>query len=749
MTKFPQRNIFKFDKADWDKIRKEASTLNENYFNRNPDCHAVNENCEFMEKGIQSIIDKEIPSKLSKSKQQYPWITDSIKKSMQKRDRLYVKAMKTRSPETWKRFKDIRTATKEEIRNSRRNYVNTMIGENIKEDPKPFWSYIKALRSENSGTPTLYNKDGIPAATDTSKANTLVEQFTSVFSKENMDNLPPTQKLFPDMPTISFGEEGVEKLLKKINPTKAGGPDGIPARFLKETASEIAAMYTHLFSQSYKEGYPPKSWTHALVCPIFKKGKKSLPENYRPVSLTAIPCKLYEHIIVSQIWQHLNKYNIITSKQHGFRSGMSCETQLIEVLEDWTSAMNQGSAQIDVIVLDFSKAFDVVPHHRLLQKLSSYGITGQTNKWIEGFLMSRTHEVVVNGSKSSKHNVTSGVPQGTVLGPLLFLLYINDIENNLQSTIRLFADDSAIYREINSIDDAIVLQSDLFKLQEWADKWQMCFNVKKCKAMRITRRTKNKIDHTYVMSTPKSPTNIKVLPVVDAAARATLSVQPPNGSYSPLEEIQSDRYLGVILDNKLTFNSHVDTITQKATNLLNLCRRNLYMCPPEVKQIAYNSLIRPHLEYASAAWSPYTNRNIDKIEAVQRRAARFILNNHTYGPDAHLTSQIQTQLKWLPLQHRRALYDLSLFFKIKHNLINISFPPTVQPSPRNSLKYQHIQALYSDAFKYHFFTRTVRIWNLLPAEIVSIGSLETFKTQTVPWISPLAWQKSRNTWTLV
>ena len=212
-----------------------------------------------------------------------------------------------------------------------------------------------------------------------------------------------------------------------------------------------------------------------------KKVKKGLPENYRPVSLTAIPCKLFEHILVSQIWSHLNKYGIITNKQHGFRTGMSCETQLVEVLEDWTKVMSKGSGQIDAIVLDFSKAFDVVPHHRLLKKLDSYGISGNTNKWIQGFLTSRTHEVVVNGTKSATHKVTSGVPQGTVLGPLLFLTYINDIENGLDSTIRLFADDSAIYRQINTIQDAILLQRDLFKLQEWANTWQMSFNVKKCK----------------------------------------------------------------------------------------------------------------------------------------------------------------------------------------------------------------------------------------------------------------------------
>ncbi len=249
------------------------------------------------------------------------------------------------------------------------------------------------------------------------------------------------------------------------------------------------------------------------------------------------------------------------------------------------------------------------------------------------------------------------------------------------------------------------------------------------------------------MSTPIPQENVNVSPQVLQVARDTLSIN--SNSFTPLEEIESDRYLGVILDNKLSFNSHIDEITKKATNLLNLCRRNLHMCSQDSKEIAYNSLVRPHLEYASAAWSPHTQRNILKIESVQRRAARFILKNYTYGTDAQLTHQINTQLKWLSLQHRRTLTDLSLFYKIKNKLVNISFPPTVLPSFRNNIYFQQIQSLHSDAHKYHFFTRTIRIWNLLPPHIVTIDNLDSFKNETKLWITPLKWTKLRETWTLV
>ena len=451
---------------------------------------------------------------------------------------------------------------------------------------------------------------------------------------------------------------------------------------------------------------------------------------------------------ISKVWEHYNRHSIITSKQHGFRWGMSCETQLLEAIQDWTEIMDKGQRQVDIILLDFSKAFDMVPHERLLLKLKTYGITGNTNNWIRGFLTSRTHEVIVNGSKSNRHQVTSGVPQGTVLGPLLFLTYINDIELGLQSTIRLFADDSAIYREINSVDDAIILQQDLFKLQEWTHLWQMSFNVKKCKALRITRKTKNKVDFTYCMSTPSSQTDYTPSSQVIHSAKESIHTITPNENFTPLEEISQDKYLGVILDNKLSFNHHIDNIVCKATRLLNLCRRNLYMCPMEIKETAYKTLVLPHLSYASAAWSPFTAKNINKVEQIQRRAARFVLGNYTYGTTCNLTHQMSEILKWPTLQHRRAAHDVNIFFKILNNQVGINLPSIVKPSPRHPTRFLHIQATHSEAYRYSFFPRTIRLWNQLPVEIKQSTTYPQFKSQSSNYINTRSWIKINNTWTL-
>ena len=362
----------------------------------------------------------------------------------------------------------VRPTVTKALATSNKSYVNNQIGDSLKTNPKRFWSFIKANKRENIGIPTLRVNDR-PITDDRDKANALNNQFTSVFTSERY----PIPVIYPS-------------LYSSMPPT---GPDELPARVLKETAEQIAPIITHIFQQSYNTGKLPNDWLQALVTPIHKKSLKSDPANYRPISLTCILCKVMEHIIVSNIWKHLHKHDIILHFQHGFQSGLSCESQLIETVLDWMTALD-NKTQTDAILLDFAKAFDKVPHKRLLSKLSSYGITSNTHNWITSFLSNRKQRVSVNGALSDITYVTSGVPQGSVLGPLLFLLYINDINENIQSSIRLFADDSIIYRKINSNIDHQILQTDLIQLEKWSDKWQMQFNISKCVHLPITNKTK-------------------------------------------------------------------------------------------------------------------------------------------------------------------------------------------------------------------------------------------------------------------
>ena len=283
----------------------------------------------------------------------------------------------------------------------------------------------------------------------------------------------------PCIPDLTFTVSGIQHLLSTLNSNKASGPDNISPYILKHCAEEISPVLQIIFSQSLDSGVLPTDWLTANVCPIHKKGNRAEPSNYRPISLTSICSKVMEHIIYHTIIEHLNSNNILIENQHGFRSQHSCVTQLIALVEDLLFAMNHQK-QIDVILLDFSKAFDSVPHQRLLKKLQHYGINNNIYNWIETWLTQRSQRVVLNGISSPPVSVQSGVPQGTVLGPLMFLLYINDISNNIQSPLRLFADDSLLYRVINTEQDTLQLQQDLDLLSDWAETWQLKFNVNKC-----------------------------------------------------------------------------------------------------------------------------------------------------------------------------------------------------------------------------------------------------------------------------
>ena len=248
------------------------------------------------------------------------------------------------------------------------------------------------------------------------------------------------------MSDIRVTDEGVAKLLQKLNPNKATGPDTLPARILKELATEISPFLTFIYQKSLESGVIPTNWKSANITAIFKKGERYKASNYRPVSLTCICCKIQEHIITSNVLKHLDYHQILTDCQHGFRARRSCETQLLTLADELISGLDKKQ-QHDLIILDFSKAFDRVPNERLLKKLRHYGIEGTTYSWIQAFLKDRTQQVLVEGETSDSIPVISGVPQGTVLGPLLFLLFFNDLPDCVQSSTRLFADDCILIGE--------------------------------------------------------------------------------------------------------------------------------------------------------------------------------------------------------------------------------------------------------------------------------------------------------------
>ena len=390
--------------------------------------------------------------------------------------------------------------------------------------------------------------------------NLNLSQFTSVFTKEDLSTVPELNSTdHPSVHPIVVSRKGVLKLLQDINPHKATGPDDIPGRLLKTLSGEVVDILCMIFQASIDQGKIPTAWKQAYISPIFKKGDRHKPSNYRPVSLMSVCCKILEHIVHSHVMGHLDNNHLLSDVQHGFRKKRSCESQLILTIQDLANGLNDGE-QIDAILLDFSKGFDKVVHQRLLQKLQYYGIRGYLNDWVADFLKDRQQEVVLEGTHSSATQVTSGVPQGTVLGPLLFLVYINDMPEGIDSTMRLFADDSLLYRIIHTKEDQSILQEDLRKLELWEHKWQMQFNADKCEVLRITNKRNPTICNYRVHD-------------------------------QHLQTVKQAKYLGATISSDLSWNHHVDNTVKKATNTLNFLRRNIRDCPPRVK--ARNSAISP------------------------------------------------------------------------------------------------------------------------------------------------------------
>jgi hypothetical protein len=369
-----------------------------------------------------------------------------------KKTRLYHQAKKTNK---WTNYKHFQKECKRQVRKAEWNYINDTIMEGLQNNnSKPFWKYAKSLKQDNIGVSPLKG-NGQLVNDSKRKADILINQFKSIFTREENKTLPKTTKhISRSIPDLEIRSEGIEKILKNINPFKASEPDNIPNRILKECVKQLAPGLTSIYQKSIDTGTLPRDWLSANVSRIFKKGDKHAPENYRPMSLTSVPCKLLEHVICKHMLKHLEKHKMLTSLNHGFRSGYSCETQLLVTLHDFMKSYDAG-LQTDVAILDFSKAFDTVPHNKLLHKRDDYGVRGSINRWLEMFLTQRKMKVVIHGDESEEATVDSGVPQGTAFGPLLFLCHINDLPDSVRSSVRLFADDCLLYRNIRTQDHTI------------------------------------------------------------------------------------------------------------------------------------------------------------------------------------------------------------------------------------------------------------------------------------------------------
>ncbi|CAH1273383.1 Hypp5110 [Branchiostoma lanceolatum] len=691
------RLIYLWRKANIDALQQDMVTFSRDFADQ-AQHNTASENWELFKAAVSGAANKHVPRKRVRPQSSKPWITPQIRKAMRKRSELFSKARRSNSHEAWAKFKRCRKGVKQRVRKAHRDYVSNYLETNIEDNPKAFWGYVKSLRQDSTGASALRHQ-GVLTSDPKEKADALGAQFESVFTREDKSTVPTLgEPVAPTIPSLNISVEGVAKQLSSLNPSKSTGPDGIPPRLLKTVAEQIAPILQTIFSQSISTGDVPEDWRTANIAPIFKKGDRTMPSNYRPVSLTSVCGKVLEHIVHSHMMKHLDTYGILSPAQHGFRKGLSCESQLVLTLQDLAKNLDHNK-QVDAAVLDFSKAFDTVPHERLLSKLKHYGISDLLQSWLRAFLTERTQRVVFDGGTSKAVRVTSGVPQGTVLGPLLFLLYINDLPNSVDSHVRLFADDCLIYRTISKPSDAQALQSDLDALSEWQNRWLMSFNPSKCHILHITRK--------------KHPTLTQYSLCGEA-----------------LTGVKSHPYLGVQLSDDLRWDTHINHATSKAGRVLGVIRRNLTHCPSRVKATCYKALVRPHLEYSAIVWDPYTTKGIQAVEAVQRRAARVTLND--YRRTSSVT-QMLNDLQWPLLSERRRNARLTFFYKLVNNHINIETYSLLTPAQgrtrgSHDLKFHTIHAR-TDTYKHSFFPRTIPQWNTLPGTVATAPTVESFRAR--------------------
>jgi hypothetical protein len=460
---------------------------------------------------------------------------------------------------------------------------------------------------------------------------------------------------------------------------------------------ECSSYLVHIFQKSLITGQIPNEWKRANAVAIHKKGSKTDANNYRPISLTCICCKLLEHIIFKQIITDLENRNFFSPVQHGFRRNLSTITQLIEFQHDLQKVLDIGG-QVDAVFLDYSKAFDKVPHCQLIDKLIKSGIPLPYVRWIQEYLYNRSQVVKLNSSTSESLPVTSGVPQGSVLGPLLFLVYINDITNFVQNVqIRLFADDCVIYRKVTCELDQQILNQALQQIESFSINAGMQINRDKTVFIRFTRKSdSNRFAYTL---------------------RAGL-----------VQEVKEFKYLGLTFTNKLCWNLHINQVYSKCIQKMMFLKRSIRSSTVKVRELAYTTYVLPVLEYGCQVVDSSKRNQIDKLEKIQRKAARFIFQDFRRRSSP---TQMMARLGWKPLSMRRKFHKLCLFFKIFHGQVRIDRNDYFELLSVRRTRRRHnlvVRPLFcrTVSFKDSFFPSAIEAWNSLPQNIVGLETYNAF-----------------------
>ena len=536
-------------------------------------------------------------------------------------------------------FSRLRALIKNQIKTAYNEYL-CKVESSISDDPKNFWSYVQNKKGTSRIPSNLYHND-----TSYDNPNDIVNGFASFFSNVYLpksDVRKDSPILYPTNICINVGnltENNIKDAIKKLPNKMTSGHDLIPSFVVKDCAVAFIPPLLILFNHILKESTFPKTWKLARVCPVLKSGSPNNLENYRSISILCNFAKVLEIALYSQIYSQIKPF--ISPHQYGFLEKRSTTSNLA-IINQFISDSMDNSEQVDVIYTDFSKAFDRIDHYTLLNKLDGYGFSNSLVLLFTSYLDNRLQYVTYNGFKSNLYSSTSGVPQGSNLGPLLFIIFINDLSQILECNILLFADDLKLYTTVKALDDCALLQLQIDIVERWCNVNKLCMNISKCKVCSYT---------------------LKSVPIsYDYTYNSTL-----------LSRCTSTKDLGILFDSKLSFVGHIQQITSSALKMLGFIIRNCG-CFTNIVALKslYFALVRSKLEYGSLIWYPYYDIYKNSLERVQRRFLKFLAFklDGTYPERGCNHANLLSRFNLLSLEHRRITASLIFLFKLLHNLID-------------------------------------------------------------------------------
>ncbi|MGL5706831.1 MAG: RNA-directed DNA polymerase, partial [Aeromonas sp.] len=596
-------------------------------------------------------------------------------------------------------YNKVRNACTAALRADRRGR-QIKLADSFITQPKRFFSHVASMTKSRAALSTLSGPSGL-VTSNREVAAVLRESYSAVFKNNQHCDAPyisrsptDTMALQPD-----FSVSNIIHKLKKLKPDKSPGLDNIPPIMLQECAEELSRPLSLMFTKSYELSLIPNTWKLGVISPIYKGGDRTDPSNYRPIALLPVVSKVMESILDDAFRKMLKEKSFLSPRQHGFRAGFSCVTNLLTTHDEWTEAADTGKP-VDAVYLDFSKAFDRVDHNLLLHKVRKAGFDEYAHAWLSNYLWNRRYTVRVNGSLSEPFAAPTGVPQGSILGPLLFLIFINDLPEGIRSLLVLYADDGKISRVIGTPADEETLQSDISTAYAWSVVNNLPFNTSKCKVLHI----RNRRPRTYYLGN------------------------------TPLTATDHERDLGTVVSSSLSLSHNTMHMTKKANGRLAMLGRILGQFPQRSFVGIFTSLIRPLLETNIQACSPFLVKDVKALENVQRRATKRVsgLRNLTYE------NRLQ-QLNLFTVTYRRARGDLILTYRILTNSNHPNrglFTLATTSNLRGHKLKLFVQGSRLLCRQHSFALRVCPLWNALPSNVVTATSIESFKSKLDTWLQP-------------